>query len=790
MRISSQWLRQWVDHGFADDELADRLTMAGLEVGRLIEAPRCDSKVVVGKVLSVNAHPERKNLSVCEVDVGRGDALKIVCGASNVRAGASTAVALSGATLGDGAPIRPAQVHGVLSQGMLCSEPELGLGDSADGIIIFDPDAPAGIAVNDYLQLNDVVLDIELTPNRADCISLAGVAREVSILSGRPVRAEPPKPVAAASEKCMPIEIAAPQLCPRYAGRVIESVDAGAKTPDWMKQRLHRAGLRCIHPLVDITNYVMIELGQPMHAFDIDLLGETSIVVRQSVAGETLTLLDGSQLQLREGSLLIADASRPIGLAGVMGGESSAITDSTVNVFLEAAYFAPNAIRFAVSNYGLHTDASHRFERGVDPNMQISGIERATELMVQIAGGTPGPVQNILNRQWMPEKEYCTVRESRIERVLGAQVPHGKIESILASVNEQCAPVDGGWRVKPWSYRFDLEAEHDQIEEIARIYGYDSIPTTLKFGNPETACSDEASLEESAVRYCLEQAGYFEAITYSFVDPELQDRICPSVEAQMLANPIASNMSAMRTSLWPGLIDSFCENYRRQQKQVKLYEIGRIFLPDQEVAMLGGLASGSHAPDIWSKEDRPIDFFDVKGDVENLLDLASIVDSTIAFRQEQSVALHPGCGAGIYCGNEKVGAIGQLHPDILRDRGILEPVFVFELAMRTLSKRSISKYKAVSRFPAIMRDLSFIIARQVAAERVSNIIRDVAGDTLESLKLFDLYSGAGIDSKKKSIGFRLIFRVKSRTLTDSEVDSTIFAIVKDLRDQIGAQLRE
>ncbi len=790
MQISANWLKQWVDHGLTNEQLAERLTMAGLEVGRVIENRRCDNNVVVGLVRRVRAHSERKDLTVCEIDIGDMSALQVVCGAANVAAGVKSAVALCGAAIGDDARIETTLVHGVESNGMLCSESELGIGEDSEGIVIFDADAPVGTPVSEYLQLEDTLFDIELTPNRGDCLSMAGVARDVAILSCQPISVEAPDPVAATSERTMALDIEVPKDCPRYAGRVIERIRNDIKTPDWMKQRLHRTGLRCIHPIVDITNYVMVELGQPMHAFDLDKLPGSMIKVRSSGSGERLKLLDGSELVLKEGSLLIADESRPIALAGVMGGESSAIGSETTSVFLESAFFAPMAVRLSVSCYGLHTDASHRFERGVDPFLQVRAIERATDLIVSIAGGKPGPVQNVVNDEHVLGKQACVVRESRVEQVLGISLASEEIEAILTRVNEKVETVEGGWKVLPWPYRFDLEAEHDQVEEIARIKGYDSIPSTFRVGASHVAggATREKFLSDSVVRQALEQAGYFEAITYSFVDPELQARICPSLEAKALSNPISSTMSVMRSRLWPGLFEALAENLRRQQSQVKLYEIGAVFLPQGEQKVLGGIVCGSYAPDQWNKQDRAIDFFDMKGDIERLYDIAGKLDK-VRFRPVSDFALVPGCSAGIFVGDEQVGLAGQLLPEILSSVGVKGSAFVFELSMRSIAERSISSYSAISRFPAIMRDLSLMVEKTVAVDRVSEMIHAAAGDALESALLFDLYSGTGIDSNKKSVAFRLKFRVKSRTLTDSEVDSQVASIVKYLHENVGAQLR-
>ena len=787
MLISCRWLDEWVRTYLDETELAHKLTMGGLEVNESTRVNRCHDEVVVGKVLEVATHPENPELKLCMVACEPQQTVDVVCGAPNVAPGFTYPLALPGAVIGE-QEIRAKFIRGTRSEGMLCSAKELGIGEDSDRLLELNEDAPVGATLNDYLQLDDAVLDIEVTPNRADCFSVAGIAREVSILTGNAIQFPEFQSVQLANYTEMPIRVESVEDCPRYVGRMIENISTRAVTPDWMRERLRRSGLRCLHPIVDVTNYVMLELGQPMHAFDPDLLDVPGIVVRHAAKGETLELLDGSNLKLVEGTQVIADLEKPIGLAGVMGGVSTGIHAETQNVFLEAAFFTPKAARFSVRSHNIRTDASHRFERGVDPHLQVLAMERATELILKIAGGQPGPVQNLSTSKLLPHKQACMVRYNRIERVLGVGIPRNEVESILVSVNKSVVPRSGGWKVMPYSYRFDLDEEHDQIEEIARVYGYAKIPSNLRIRHEQPRNVSETAVRSAEIRDVLHHAGYFEAITYSFVDPETQQKITPSIAGKPLANPIAENLSVMRTSLWPGLFHVFHENYRRRKEQVFLYEIGRIFLPEGEKNMLGGLAYGLAVSEQWVQEKRNVDFFDIKALLTCIYDLTRAGDR-VEFRAETNEGLHPGCSASIYFDEQLVGIAGQLHPTLLQQSGISEPVYVFQLEMDSLAQRQRYQFKGVSRYPAIIRDLSFLLDREIPVQHVENAIRHSAGEFLTNLNLFDVYSGTGIDFNKKSVAFRLTFRLNSRTLTDQEIDVAVEAVINQLNQEFNAKLR-
>ncbi len=787
MQVNLDWLRDFVDYNFDPSELAQRLTMAGLEVESIIPIAQCHEQIVVGQVNTFVSHPRHSSLKICQVDVAQAEPLQIVCGAPNVTAGRKYPVALVNSCI-QGKTVDAKNISSILSNGVLCSESELELGDVTEGLMELDSTAQVGLPINEHLNLTDSVLDLDLTPNRADCLSIEGVAREVSIFVGEDLKRKSIDPVPEVIQQTIPIQIDEASDCPAYCGRLIRNISSEASTPDWIKERLRRVGLRPLHPIVDVTNYVMMDLGQPMHAFDIEVFNSSKIIVRHARKDEKLKLLDESMLDLHPGTLLIADPDEPIGLAGVMGGEKSGIHTNTSHVFLEAAFFSQSAIRRSVSKYGLHTDASHRFERGVNPQGQVRAIEFATRLILEIAGGEPGPLQEVRHCEFVPQKKFCKVRESRIERVLGLKIPHDDIEKILESVNESVTGVDDGWYVKPPLFRFDLEEEHDQIEEVSRIHGYDQVPSNLNFNFNARRRMPESKIRESSIKEVLHSAGYHEVITYSFVDPKLQESLKPSSFAKPLANPLATNMSVMRNSLFPGLIGSFLENYRRGKDQIRIYEIGKIFTSDNEFNKLGGLLYGNHVPLQWGIPERTVDFFDLKGEIMRVLSLTGKLDR-VKIVAEKHEGLHPYCSAGIHLDDYAMGIAGQIHPDVLDEFKIKDPVFVFELDMGGLQKREDYRYSAISIFPTIVRDLSLLIKFNQQVAEISDCIRASAGENLGTLQVFDVYSGEGIDEDLKSIAYRLTYQSETRTLTDSEVDLSVKEVLSHLEANFGIKLR-
>ncbi len=791
MKVSEQWLREWVDAPVDTDTLVEQLTAAGLEVDSAEPLARLGDDIVVAQVLEVGAHPEADRLSVCKVDAGSGETLSVVCGAPNVFAGMRAPVALVGARLPDGRKIRRSKIRGVESQGMLCSAAELGLGEDADGIMSLDERAPVGEPLAAHLQLDDVVIDIELTPNRGDCLGISGVAREIGVINRVPVAGPDIQPMTAEVDDRFAVHLDAPQHCARYVGRVIRDIDPGARTPVWMQERLRRCGVRPISPVVDITNYVMLELGQPMHAFDLDAL-RGAIHVRMAQPDEALTLLDGNAITLSGDSLVIADEERAVALAGIMGGLDTSVTEETRNLFLECAWFTPKTISLEARRLGLHTDASHRFERHASPVGQMRAVERATQLLLEIVGGSPGPLVDTCVEEALPSAPQITLRSARIERVLGMPVDDASVVDILERLEMGVHAGGGQWHVTPPPFRPDIGMETDLIEELARIIGYDAIPARAPTAELVLSPRAEARVPEAAVRAALVQRGYQEAITYSFVDAGVQQRLDPDQEPLPIENPITSDMSVMRTNLWPGLLKALEHNLNRQQRRVRLFETGlrfrRIEGELQQQPAVAGLATGPVDPEQWGRAARDGDFFDLKSDVEALLALAA-APGEIRFVAAEHPALHPGQRARIERAGAPIGFAGALHPALARERKLGLAVYLFELDLDALQAGHRPEFRALSKYPTVRRDVSVVVDESVTAEAVRDCVGQVGIHVLENLELFDVYRGEGIDSGKKSLSFGLTFQDPSRTLTDAEVDQSVERIVASLTTNLGAILR-
>jgi phenylalanyl-tRNA synthetase beta chain len=787
--ISEQWLRTWVDPRLSTAELASRLTMAGLEIGAITPLTVFHSKVVVGEVLNVEPHPRADRLQLCRVNVGRSRSLRIVCGAPNVAPGCKVPTALIGARLPNGTVIAKSRIRDVVSSGMLCSGAELGLDDSSDGLLILDVDAKPGLKLNTYLRLDDQLLDMELTPNRGDCLSIAGVAREVAALTAVKLSAPAIGPQRARSKTKRPVRLAAPLDCPRYVGRAIENIDMQARTPDWIRQRLTRVGARPINAVVDVTNYVMLELGQPMHAFDLDAV-HGGIVVRHAKQAEGLTLLDDTKLNFDGGELIIADKHGPIALAGIMGGLHSAINDQSRSIVLEAAYFRPGAVAGTARYLGLHTDASYRFERGVDPSGQRLAMERATELLLSICGGVAGPVVLAEDKAHLPRRRPVRLHYQHIERLLGAKVPVARVDSILRRLGMTVRRGPAGWRVRPPAHRFDISAEHDLIEEIARVHGYDQIPNRVPAVSATHRAPSEQRVADGLIRETLMGRGYFEAITYSFVDPVLQSRIEPAIKATALANPIASNMAVMRTSLWPGLLQALVHNHRRQQRRIRLFELGNVFArrAAAELMLIGGVVTGPVWPEQWGAERRDVDFYDIKGDIGALFALTGETDE-FGFKAAEHPALQAGQCARIQRERKNVGWIGRLDPALQRELDIEAPVIVFELQADAIQSGRRPQFAPISRFPATHRDLAVVVDESVSAEILLRTVRQAGGRSLMKLELFDVYRGESIDSRRKSLTFSLTFQELSRTLNESDIENIMTRIQQTLKNKLGGELR-
>ncbi|MBA1200521.1 phenylalanine--tRNA ligase subunit beta [Pseudomonas capeferrum] len=792
MKFSEQWLRGWVNPQVSRDELVARLSMAGLEVDSVTPAAGEFSGIVVGEVLSTEQHPDADKLRVCQVSNG-SETFQVVCGAPNVRPGLKIPFAMIGAQLPGDFKIKKAKLRGVESNGMLCSAAELQISEENDGLLELASDAPVGEDVRVYLSLDDASIEVDLTPNRGDCLSLAGLAREVGALYDVPVTRPQVPAVAAAHDEVRPVDVSAPAACPRYLGRVIRNVDLSKPSPLWMVERLRRADVRSIDAAVDITNYVMLELGQPMHAFDLAEING-GIRVRMAEEGEKLVLLDGQEVALRADTLVIADHSRALAIAGVMGGEHSGVSDKTRDIFLESAFFEPISVAGKARSYGLHTDASHRFERGVDSQLAREAMERATALMLDIVGGEAGPIIEAVSEQHLPEVAPITLRAERISQMLGMDMEKTVVEQLLNALGlTTSASGEGQWTVEVPSHRFDISIEVDLIEELARLYGYNRLPVRYPQARLAPQAKSETRGELPNLRRLLVARGYQEAITYSFIDAKLFELFSPGVEPLLLANPISSDMAAMRASLWPGLVKALQHNLNRQQDRVRLFESGQRFVGKlgdlQQQPMLAGVVCGSRLPEGWANGREGIDFFDVKADVEAVLGYAGALDE-FKFVAGKHPALHPGQTARIERGGREVGYLGALHPELAKTLDLDRPVFVFELVLGEVVEGSLPAFSELSRFPETRRDLALIAGRDVASSAVLEVIREHAGEWLKDLRLFDVYAGKGIDPDRKSLAVGLTWQHPSRTLNDDEVNATLQTILTSLEQRLNTTLRK
>ena len=791
MRVSLAWLNEWVETGWDAPTLGARLTMGGIEVESIEPAAPAFVGVVVGEVLSVERHPGADKLTVCQVEGGNGK-LQIVCGASNVRAGMKAPLALEGATLPGGLVIQRAKLRGVESAGMLCSARELGLTEEHEGILELSDEFVTGTPLREALQLDDSILTLNVTPNRGDVQSMIGVAREVAAIAGRKMTPPVIEPVPASNRAKFAVRLEAPAGCPRFAGRVIQGVDPAMRTPQWMRERLRRAGLRPISPVVDVTNYVMLEFGQPIHAYDLRRLS-AHIEVRSARPGERLILLDGRDIAIEPDTLVIADGAGPVGLAGIMGGEKSGIGADTTDVFLEVAYFAPDAIAGRARRYGMLTDASQRFERGVDPRGQERALERATQLLTDIAGGKPGPAVLTQVETHQPRRPSVTLRPERVASLLGVQISRTEIDDILRRLGMQVAGAGDMLGVIPPSHRFDIAIEQDLIEEIGRIYGYDKIPCSDARMPQRPQPVTEQAVTRERLRLLLVDRGYQEAITYSFVDTRLQRMLFPKRSALALANPLSAEMGEMRLSLWPGLIEALRFNLRRQHERVRLFEVGTRFEIEAgrliEGQAIAGLVAGPAMPEQWGAGKRAADFFDLKSDVEALFELTGR-SAAISYVAKPHDTLHPGRSAAVMDGKTCVGWLGQLQPELARKLEIRDPPWLFELAIDPSFRSEVPVFKEISRYPAIRRDLAVVVDESVTLDELRKSVNLAAKGLLHDLHVFDVYRGKGVEPGRKSIALGLILQETSRTLTDGEADTVINAVVERVKGDLKAGIRE
>jgi phenylalanyl-tRNA synthetase beta chain len=789
--INIDWLKDWIDVAGSAEALADDLTHAGLEVEAIASLAPDFSGVVVACIREVRRHPQAERLSLCSVDDGRG--LKdVVCGAPNAAPGMLAPYARVGARLPGGRTIAAAEIRGTKSQGMLCSARELGLGEHGDGLLALDDDAPLGVSLEKYLELDDAVLDVKITPNRGDCLSVLGIARELAAIRNLRLRGPGRRAVKAATKKAFPVRLSAPAAAPRFAGRVLEGIEPGRRSPLWLTERLRRAGLRAIHPVVDVTNYVMLELGQPLHAYDFDKL-VSAIDVRFAAPGEKLTLLGGTQLTLGADVLVIADGEGAVGLAGIMGGERTGVTAETRNVFFEAAFFTPDAIRGRARRYGLSTDAAHRFERGVDPAEQQRAIERATELLQAIAGGRAGPTRVVARKGKLPARARIDLRPERIEGLLGHRLAPRRVEGILERLDMNVAKRGKGWSVTPPAFRFDVRIEADLIEELARLVGYDDIPAVAGTGSGDLGDASEHRVTELAIADTLVARGYSEAITYSFIDAASEELVNPGTIAVRLANPLSSDMSVLRRSLWPGLLRVARQNETHQLSRQRLFEIGTQFAANAgkvvETRVVAGLAAGQQWPEHWDLERRNADFFDAKGDVECLLESTRRARE-FAFVRASHPALLPNQCARIRRNGDDVGWVGALHPRVQKNFDLKSTIVMFALQIEKTFAAHVTSYSRLSKFPSVRRDLAVVVDESVTARTLVEHVEAAAGKLLREVRVFDLYRGQGVDSSRKSIGVGLILQEASRTLTDEDADRTVELVLRRLEHELGATIRK
>lgn len=794
MKISESWLREWVSPAATTEELVAQLTMAGLEVDAIESVAGDFSGVIVGEIVACEQHPDADKLRVTQVAGLPDGPTQVVCGAANARVGIKIPFATIGAELPGDFHIKKAKLRGVESFGMLCGQTELKAGDDDTGLWELAADAPVGANIREYLNLDDKLIEVDLTPNRSDCLSVKGVAREVGVLFRAAVQAPVIKPVASSVSDTFPVALNAGDACSRYVGRVIRNIDISRPSPAWLQDKLVRSGLRSIDAVVDVTNYILLELGQPMHAFDLNKLNG-GIQVRLAQQGEKIRLLDEQEVALNADTMVIADNSGALAIAGVMGGKASAVSESTKDIFLESAFFNPLAIAGRARSYGLHTDSSHRFERGVDYNLQVEAIERATELLLAVVGGEAGPLVHETN-SYLPAERKVVLRKARILSGLSLVIADSEVLDIMTRLGLELVDATAeGWEFKIPSYRFDISIEADLLEELARIYGYNRLPTRSLATPIAIGERPEAALSLNSLRRQLVGRGFQEAITFSFIEPKLSTLFDPERQPVVLKNPISADLAAMRTSLLPGLVSALTHNLNRQQDRVRLFETGLRFLPSAEGVksmvqepMIAGLIYGSRLPELWSNTNDSVDFFDLKGDLESLL---AVTGDQAGFRFEASThsAMHPGQTAAVYRGEQLVGHLGALHPTLQQQLDIPKSVYLFELSLASVLEAKIPAFSSLSRFPEVRRDLAILVDRSLPVETLTTLVRAQAGEHLTNLKVFDLYMGKGIDPHRKSVALGLTFQHPSRTLNEDEINASVDAVIKSLEANFAATLR-
>jgi phenylalanyl-tRNA synthetase beta chain len=783
MKFSEHWLRTMVDPSLSSEELSHLLTMAGLEVEELDPVAPDFHGVVIAEILSAEKHPDADRLQVCRVKVGEGEPLQIVCGAPNARPGLKAPCAMVGATL-PGFDIKQAKVRGVESFGMMCSAKELGIAEESSGLLELSAEAPVGRDIRDWLALNDKLFTLKLTPNRSDCLSVLGIAREVSALTGAPLTAAAIAAVPVTHDQQKNVKVSVSDACPLYTGRIIRGVNAAAATPDWMKQRLERSGLRSLSAIVDVTNYVLLELGQPLHAFDLAKL-QGGIQVRMAQTGEKLELLNKQTADLEPDYLVIADDSGPVALAGIMGGMATAVTTDTVDIFLESAFFSPASIVGKARRLNFSTDSSYRFERGVDFAAARQALERATQLIVEICGGSVGPISEVAAE--LPARPAVRLRQDRVQRVLGITLDETEIASLLQRLGMPFTQLDGGFSVTPPSYRFDIEIEADLVEEIARMYGYENILPLPPRAKMTMLADNESRRTPLALCEQMVANDYQEVITYSFVDESWERNLAANSKAVPLRNPIASNMSVMRSTLWGGLLESLIYNINRRQDRVRLFEIGACFAHDgsgyAHRTRIAGLCYGNAVPDQWGEVARKVDFYDVKADVE------ALTQGRARFIAGAHPALHPGQSARIEVEGAAIGWLGSLHPKWQQHYQLPSGVMMFELDLEPLLQRGLPKFMEVAKFPPVRRDLAVVVDESVPAQALIDAMKEADVGVVNEIALFDQYRGKGVAEGKKSLAFLVVMQDTQKTLTDEDTDAAVARLLSAMAQKHGAVLR-
>ena len=788
MKISEKWLREWVNPAVSTDELVEQLTMLGLEVDEVLPVAGEFTQVVVAEIVALEKHPDADKLNVCQVDAGNGENLQIVCGAPNARVGLKAPLAMIGAVLPGNFKIKKSKLRGLESNGMLCSNVELGLSEDHSGLLELPQTAPVGEDIREYFQLDDTIIDIDLTPNRADCFCVKGIAIDVACLNNVKMKSVEVKSIEATHDETISVNLEAEQQCPRYLCRVINNIDNTKQTPIWMQEKLRRSGIRAIHPVVDVTNYVMLELGQPMHGFDKATL-KGSINVKMAKKNETITLLDGKEIKLDESFLMIADETHHHAIAGVMGGENSGVTEDSINIVLESAYFDPATIMGKSRDIGVHTESALRFERGVDSQLQSQAMHRATQLIVEICGGEVGPITEAVNEQYLPKQQKISLSKNKLFRVLGFEVPKQQVTEILKGLTMQVEVVDDTWQILAPSSRFDIAIEEDLIEEIVRLVGYDKMPSENLSGQSVIMKLPEEQISQDKIKHQMCNLGYLETINYSFVSEKLLNEFNMNNDSIALKNPLTEEFAIMRTSLLPGMMQTIKYNLRRQNDNIKMFETGNVFHKTSAISendKIIAICTGKRNIEHWGMGKETLDFFDCKGDLETILESCK---SQYLFTQSSHDFLHPGRQADVELDGEIIGWIGQVHPETCRRIGLKKEVYAFELFMKNIQKTTLPVYEDISKYPSVRRDLAMVVNDHISYQQISQLISNELGDLLIDTIVFDEYKGESIGEGKRSLAVGLVLQQKNATFEDKDVDKLMSKVVSSISEKLSIEIR-